>query len=289
MLQIIDGVPFIGKATGRYRVVAHDLGNGHVEVTTPQVIEWQEAEWSPQVMADHLEVVRQFREEHPEVVEERNRERAARRAKTRVRRLCKAMGADTLLTLTYRANVTDLDRMKADLKEFNRRLVRVHPSFRCVAGFETQGRGAWHAHLATAGIPRTFVVKNGKGVPSVVKSFDLLRSIWRSVTGENGGNVDLARRKRHNRKSPAKVAAYLSKYIGKMFAEGVKWANRWTKYGNCEVPPPEQLGVVGSLREALEVAYFVIGEDRVVATMALDRFKDWFFLAAETREIEGAR
>ena len=36
-----------------------------------------------------------------------NRERSARRAKTQVRRLIKAKNLDTMLTLTYRENMTD--------------------------------------------------------------------------------------------------------------------------------------------------------------------------------------
>jgi hypothetical protein len=282
MLKIVDGIPFIGKFTDRFRVKAVDLGHGHIEVITPRVVEWEEADWAPGVMEDHLEVVRKFREEHADEVELRNRERAARRARTRVRRLCKAMGADALLTLTYRACEADLARAKIDLKEFNRRMCRELPGFRFVACFERQKRGSWHMHLATAGLPVLFEKTNDTGQKYRVKSFDVFRAVWRSVTQDRGGNVDIARRKKNSQRGAAKIAAYIAKYIGKAFAEGMgKGSNRWAKYGNVEVPELVELGVAESLMQALGMAYDILDDAHVVATMALDRFQDWFFLAAE--------
>lgn len=282
MLKIVDGIPFIGKLTDRFEVRAHDLGGGQLEVVTPRVIAWHEADWSPEVMADHLEVVRRYREEHPEEIEARSRERAARRARTGVRRLCKAMRADTLLTLTYRACEVDLAAAKADLKEFHRRMVRHLPGFRFVACFELQKRGAWHMHLATAGLPVWFERVNDTGQVYRVKSFDVFRQVWRSITQDRGGNVDVARRKRNSQRGPAKIAAYIAKYIGKAFLDGMdKGINRWTKYGAVEVPPVVKLGTVDSLLEALEMAYGLLDDGQAVASMGLDRWRDWFFLCAE--------
>lgn len=282
MLKIVDGIPFIGKTTDRFAVRVSDLGNGHVEAVASRVIAWTEADWSPQVMADHLEVVRQYREEHPEEVESRNRERACRRAKTRVRRLCKAMGANTLLTLTYRACEADLARAKADLKEFNRRMLVHLPGFRFVACFELQKRGAWHMHLATAGLPTYFVKVNASGQKYQVKSFDFFRAVWRSVTKDRGGNVDLSRRKKNSQRSAAKIAAYIAKYIGKAFGEGMEsGVNRWAKYGAVDVPAPVHVGYSDTLRDALGMAFEWLDNTHVVATMGLDRWQDWFFLAGE--------
>jgi len=285
VLKIVSGIPFIGQSTDQYRVKVLELGNGQVEGSVSRVIEWTEADWSPQVMADHLEMVRQFREENPDEVEARNRDRAGRRARTRVRRLVKAMGADTLLTLTYRALVPDLARAKADLKEFNRRMLRILPGFRFVACFELQKRGCWHMHLATAGLPTFFERVNDTGQKYRVKSFDVFRAVWRSVTGENGGNIDLARRKRNSQRGPAKIAAYIAKYIGKAFLEGMdKGINRWAKYGNVEAPLVVDHGIVGNLLDALGIVYAAVdgsGGVHDVASRVLDRWKDWFFLAAE--------
>jgi hypothetical protein len=282
MLKIVDGIPFIGEATGRYQVRAVELGHGHLEVSCTRVIAWHEADWSAQVMADHLAVVDKFREENPEEIEQRNRDRAARRARTRVRRLCKAMGADTLLTLTYRACEADLTRAKADLKEFNRRMLRELPRFRFVACFELQQRGAWHMHLATAGLPTFFERRNESGQVYRVKSFDVFRAVWRSVTKDRGGNVDLARRKRNSQRGAAKIAAYIAKYIGKAFEQGMDaGVNRWAKYGDVEVPQLVELGVVEHLVDALGIAYGLVASAQSVARVGLDKFRDWFFLAAE--------
>jgi hypothetical protein len=296
MLKIVDGIPFVGVPTDHYRVKAHDLGNGHVEVTASRVIAWHEADFAPGWLEDHEEVCRKFREENAEEIAERNRKRAARRARTNVRRLCKSMGADTMLTLTYAWNETSLDRCKADLKDFDRRLSAILPGFRMVAIFEPQKRGAWHVHIATAGIPTVLPVKGGGDF----RSFNVLRAIWRAVTArprhvprgedvhgpfiaQRGGNVDVSRRRRHSRKSAAQIAAYIAKYLGKAFEDGgvESGKNRWTKFGDVERPEPLDLGSVPSLSDALVLGYGLLMDRDAVASARLDRFKDWFFLAAE--------
>lgn len=281
MIRIIDGVPFMGKGTDTYSVKAYDLGNGQMEVTASRGLVWQELDWSPQVLRDHLDMLAKYREEFADEIAARHAERAAQRAKKRVRHLCKAMGTDSLLTLTYRALVTDLGLCKAHVKEFNRRLKRHLPGFQFVAGFERQKRGAWHVHIATSGIPHHFIVKNEVGVPCRVKSYDFLRRVWRDVVGVYGGNVDLSRRKARG-SSCAKIAAYISKYITKEFSDGDKWSNRWAKYGACEVPLPVDLGVFASLRDALGAVFELIMPGQSVGRCFLPRFKDFFFLAAES-------
>ncbi|TFY99008.1 rolling circle replication-associated protein [Ramlibacter humi] len=281
MLKIVDrfGEPvvLVGTATDKYRVRAHDLGNGHLEVSASRVIRWEEADWSPEYLQDVRECISKAHEEaDPEEVRAKNLARASRRARTRIRRLCKAMGADTLLTLTYRAEQRDLALAKRHTKEFVRRVARVHPGFACVVGFEEQQRKTWHMHFAVAGIPPYYVHKG-----CVVRSYDLLRSIWRSVVGDLSGNVDVARRRRHRDKSGARIAGYISKYITKAFAEGEKWSNRWTHYGACDVPVPVDLGEVSNLADALSDAFALVEEWQQVATFRLDRWKEWAFLAVE--------
>ena len=138
-----------------------------------------------------------------------NRERSARRARTAVRRLCKVKSLDTMLTMTYRANVTDREVIRRHLDMAIKRIRRVIPGFQYVAVLERQKRGAWHAHLAVERVQSHYL---HQGV--LVRSYDLLRAIWRAVVGELGGNIDVARSK-VARRSSARVAAYLSKYIGK--------------------------------------------------------------------------
>lgn len=285
MLKIVDGIPFIGQATDRFRIKAVDLGHGHIEASAVRVIAWQEADWSPEYMADVLEAIQRAKaEEIPAEREALNRKRSARRAKTRVRRLCKAAGLDTLLTLTYRGNQPDLGLMKRHLKEFNRRMLRVLPGFCFVAGFELQQRGTWHAHLATKNIPA--VLPGG----AEFRSFNVIRAIWRSVTGELEGNIDVQRRKRNSQKSAAQVAAYIAKYIGKSFEESSEAGrNRWTRYGVTDAPEALDLGVVDSLHEAVTVTYGLLMEAQMVSTARLDRWKDWFFVAGELPGRRGTR
>ena len=152
-----------------------------------------------------------------------NIDRAARRAKSEVRRRCKAMGLDSMLTLTYRANQKDEALCKRHMEAFVKRVRKLIPQFRYVAAFERQDRGAWHVHMAVHRVQSHFM---DRGVR--VKSFDLLRSIWRSVVGELGGNVDVQNKRKSARKTVAQLAAYLSKYMTKAYAEGEEHSKRWT-------------------------------------------------------------
>ena len=64
----------------------------------------------------------------------------------------------------------------------------------------------------------------------LVRSYDLLRSLWRGVVGSDNGNIDVSRNKRVNRSS-AKLASYLSKYIGKTFDQAEKHVNSYSASG----------------------------------------------------------
>lgn len=273
-------IAFESKGSDFYNVKGHELGNGHLEVTASRGLEWTELQWSPIALELYLESVIRIREEDPELVRSRNAERAAKRAKTRVRHLCKAMGADTMLTLTYHANVTDLALCKANVKEFNRRMKTIIPGFRFVAAFEKQDRGAWHVHMATERLPVTLPASNGVKV----KSFNVIRAIWRAVTKENAGNIDVANTKRNSQRSPARIAQYIAGYIIKAFKEGALHSNRWTKYGDFDVPPPVQLGKVSSLREVVVIAYGLLSDCHEIAMDRLDKWKDWFVIHAEAKK-----
>lgn len=282
MIRIIDGIPFYGKSGNHLKVKAYDLGNGHIEVTASRTVEWHECNWDPQVWEHYLECI-EARKAEPGYEEEQRKkhaEQSARRAKKRVRQLCKVMGVDTMLTLTYRANQQDLALCKKHLKEFNRRILRVLPDFSFVAAFERQERGAWHVHMATRRIPESIGDRNRQNAVKV-RSYNVIRSIWRSITGDLGGNIDVSRRKCHAHRSPAQIASYIAGYITKEYAEGDKWANRWTKYGKGEVPEPIALGLVSTPLQAVELAYAQLGELHTIAAERLDRFKDWFVLHAE--------
>lgn len=278
-IRIIGDSIFESKNADWFDVRAWDAGNGHMEVTATRGRIWVELPITPFAL-------KQAREAHalydadPEVIAERaaaSARASARRAQKRVRQCAKAMGVSTLATLTYHANETDLAAVKRDLKEFNRRVKRVWPEFRFVAAFETQKRGAWHVHMGCPDIPRQLRHPTA-GVK--VKSWNLLRAIWRSVTKERGGNFDASRRKSSSRKGPAQIAAYISKYMLKDFAEGEKWSNRWTRFGQVDIPKPVHLGVANSINDAVEIV-FSLASHSDIRTARLSRWGDWVYLDVE--------
>ena len=184
-----------------------------------------------------------------------NRDRATRRARTKVRRLAKSKGLSTLLTLTYRENMVDRDRMQRDLDVFLKRVRRVIPGFQYVCVFERQKRGAWHAHLAVEKVLSHYLA-GGR----LVRSYDLLRSMWRAVVGADNGNVDVSRNKRLQR-SAAKLAAYLSKYIGKTFHENEKHVNSYSASGRA-LPRPMSFRIAEPmLAAALDQACQLLEQD----------------------------
>jgi len=118
-----------------------------------------------------------------------------------------------MLTLTYRENMLDRERMSHDWDLFVKRVRRAIGSFEYVCVFERQKRGAWHAHIA---VPKVLPVYMHQG--QLVKSYDLFRACWRGVVGLDNGTVNVMRSPRLNRSS-AKLACYLAKYIAKGFDE----------------------------------------------------------------------
>ncbi len=102
-------------------------------------------------------------EEDQATADKENKLRAIRRARQGVRFAVKAIGADHLLTLTYREDMQDVERLKRDWKEFNRLMRkglpasenhRSHsgvPEWKFVCIRERQERGAYHLHIAVVG------------------------------------------------------------------------------------------------------------------------------------------
>lgn len=285
-----EGIPlaaFEGKTGDGIRVKAHDLGNGHIEVTGSAPTVWEELTWSPMVLEHYLEAAIQHRDENADELREKALTIAANRAKVKVRKLCKAMGADTLLTLTYRVNFKDLAQSKKHLKEFVRRVRRVMPEFRAVAVYEHQARGALHWHIATAGIPASFMRPNALGVLCKVKSFEVIRAIWRSVAQDLGGNIDVARRKSSSRRSPAQIASYIAKYIVKAFREGQAFSNRYSAFGEFEMSKPVDMGLHPTVLAGWEAAYGCVLEMQQIVMERVSRWKDWFVLHAEMPKKKG--
>jgi len=278
MLRIVDGFVYEGKPSpDRWEVVTHDIG-GHREASVRRCIDWVESgPLDPDSIA--AQVLRGEREDpNADDKREANARRAARRAKTRVRRLCKAQGLDTLLTLTYRALQDDLELAKRHFQLLSKRMARCLGGFCYVAAFEPQKRGAWHVHVVTHRMPSVIVRQGVK-----VKSWNVIRAMWRDIVGDLGGNIDVSGRRKLLR-SPAKCAAYVSKYVLKAFEEGADHAKRYLA-SRCEIPEAVRTQMRGvadaDVRHLMATAFEWCSERRSVASVWLSRFGDTFFVAAE--------
>ena len=279
MQRIIGRDIYEGKFSDAYVMHMHDLGHGHREASISRAIDWEHTgTMSEDAYAMYQENLDRLHSD-PDWLAEReqiHRERAARRAKTKVRRLCKAMGVDALLTLTYRENQQDLDTTKKHMKEFVRRVRRLVPGFAYVAAFERQKRGAWHVHMGIHALPFNLPWAGVK-----VKSYSVIRAVWRSVVGDLGGNIDQARKKRYSRKTPAKMASYISKYILKAFEDGEEHSNRYSASA-CTLPPAVRMRFQSaSMAELIALVYSEMGEPGTLTSPWLSSFGDRFFLVAE--------
>jgi len=282
MRRIVSGIMYERKAVkDEFLVSVRHLGNGHKEAVVRQAEGWFELK---KASIDEIELHEREREESEEHRREANRKRAARRAKTRVRHMVKVAGLDALLTLTYKANQQDLTLCKAHMKEFIRRIRRVLPGFTYVAAYETQKRGAWHIHMATHRLPQELPWKGVK-----VKSYSVVRAIWRSVTGELGGNIDQQRRRKFSKQSSAKIAAYLSKYMLKAFEDGDDWSNRYSASTGIQVPDAVRLTFRNvSMLDLIQLAYDEIAAGNCECSPWLSKYGDAFFLSTEARPPAGA-
>ena len=187
--KVIDGTLYERSITPySHQVRVHALGHGHTEALVTPRYAWHEVECSDLALSDALMAQDHIWQDghwvpRPPPTElelldkaARNKDRAARRATTKVRRLCKFKGLSVMLTLTYRENMTDRDRMARDFDVFMKRLRRVVPGLEYVCVFEQQKRGAWHAHIAVPRVLSHYLLKG-----HVVRSYDLLRSMWRGL------------------------------------------------------------------------------------------------------------
>jgi len=277
--RIIGRDIYEGKFSDAYVMHMHDLGHGHREASISRAIDWEHTgTMTEDAYAMYQENLDRLHSD-PDWIAEReqtHRERAARRAKTKVRRLCKAMGVDALLTLTYRENQQDLEVTKKHMKEFVRRVRRLVPGFAYVAAFERQKRGAWHVHMGIHALPFNLPWEGVK-----VKSYSVIRAVWRSVVGDLGGNIDQARKKRYSRKTPAKMASYISKYILKAFEDGEEHSNRYSASA-CTLPPAVRMRFQSAtMAELIALVYSEMGDAGTLTSPWLSSFGDRFFLVAE--------
>jgi hypothetical protein len=275
MLRIVDGLVFEGKPSpDRWRVASHELGHGQREVTATRCIDWSQ---SHRLGEDSIcaQVLRGEREDPAQAEKDAaNARRAARRAKTQMRRRVKSMGCSRLLTLTYKSNQRDEALCKRHVEEFVRRVRRLVPGFAYVAGYETQTRGAWHVHMAIHALPLKLPAANGVKV----KSWNVVRAIWRAVIGEKG-NVDDSAGKVKKR-SAARIASYLSKYLLKAFEDGEDYARRWSS-SKHSMPAAQVIEVRSeSLRDLFAMCFAFVDAGGVEFSLFVSPFRDSLYLAS---------
>lgn len=171
--------------TGKYKITLTNYGNGLGEIGW-SFIHSHQPNKAARGTSDNKEA---------------NQDRAARRAKSRMRKVVLSIKADHLLTLTYRQNMMDFDQAYIDLTKFIRLVRNDLPQWMYIAVAEKQKRGAWHWHLAVHG--RQDVAR--------------LRQAWLKIVKD--GNIDVAPPKGKSQHRQLALVSYLSKYLAKTFAD----------------------------------------------------------------------
>jgi hypothetical protein len=180
------------------RVVLSDFTNtGQYEAVIHQHETWSEPSEIPEPL---------FRGVRGQGDIERNRERAVRRAKKKIRHACKSAQFDRMLTLTTRQAISNRDVFQKMIEKFIR-LVRKAtgddmPYVLSVEKHDSEKtseakRGSLHAHVGVRGR----------------QNYKLLQSIWnyRVCGGQGFVRVSNGTKKMN----PSRIAGYISKYIGK--------------------------------------------------------------------------
>lgn len=240
----------------RYRFTLRDLGNGHKECSV--------ARYTPDLEGT-VDRALSKRGEGDRIV---NMERARRRAGAKVRHRCKAMGVGSLWTLTYRENVQDRELVLRHFDRFRRKVDALLGGWHYVAVLEPQERGAWHIHMATLPLPARFIIKGVK-----VKSWDLLRRIWRGVVGDLGGNFDEAKQgvkygknkgKRKSFKNGSQIASYIAGYVAKDFGDAELNRKRYSTSTGTVIPEPMRRTFDADsweFRDLIARAYSLVGQN----------------------------
>jgi hypothetical protein len=191
---------------------------------------------------------------------EANDDDAGRRAKKNVRMCCKQIGADRMVTLTYRDNMCDREVALKHWKAFCRRLGRVN-KFHYVAVIEEQERGALHFHVAVRGR----------------QHYALLRSIWQSVlglgpSGEQMGQVNVRDPHRFGfgQNGAHKLASYIAKYCSKAMSARALDQKRYFRSKGIVLPEVSTVRLkCTSMLGAVQSAFSII------APFGFDNLQSW--------------
>jgi len=213
--------------------------------------------------------------------QKRNRLNAARRARARSRRYCKANRLSRLWTLTFADAVYDRRTVVASLNALARALrAQFGEAFPYLWAIEEHESGALHVHLAAGRIVALRCRscdpdKQGKGLhqDDMRKWAPCLRCTW-------GHGFVLAQKfkgqKGNGRKASAAVAGYVAKYVGKD-VEGCEPGEKSYDVGRGFKPGEVVFEVTGTSGEALAVVaavYFDGGGPGFV--WSSEDVEDWY-------------
>lgn len=224
-------------------------------------------------------------EEQRAVKDEENHDRSVRRAKQKVRWLLKSVQADHLLTLSYRENMQDQNRLKADFQRFIRLVRHRYPNFRYVAVREYQERGALHIHMGVQGR----------------QDVRYLRSCWYRALGSaydvegelTPGQIDVSGPNRRwggargvSRWKTNKLAGYMTKYLEKGFEVGEHHSKRYWAPKGLDKPVVKQYwlkaqSLVEMLHQTLELAEFCGAKEFTAKDTYQSRSGNLFWLSVD--------
>ena len=294
MERIIDGRLFEGKRKLDAWEVRIWEQAGHREISGSNVIEWTEVGAAPSarpkgllpgsLVLDKDEMAKLLLRERADAEQRRidNLKRNANRAKTACRRIIKAEGFDELLTLTYRENQQDRALCKAHFKEWVRRMkAHLGGVFRFCASFEKQDRGAMHVHLAVHKLPKSAVHKGSK-----IEGWRLGTAVWHTVVGKDNGLCYVGGKNRsgNQKRKPigqAKMAAYVSKYIMKDYAEAEASSNRYSRSNGIPVGRPQVLRFDGAALADIISMVFTCNDGDVVVSHSASEDRGSYWLCTE--------
>lgn len=261
-----------------YKATIRRFADGHVEVSTSAVRCMQEwrvserldamgSELPSNLTPEQMEAIERQRKQYAAAVRARraselaemdqdtreakerasaaeNKLRAVRRARQQVRFHCRMLQCDHLVTLTYRENMEDVERLQRDWKEFVRLVRKDKPEWQFVACREKQDRGAYHLHIAVRGR----------------QDINLLRRCWYKALGGSGqekgddtpGQINVrgpAKRfgTKTNEWKASKLAGYMTKYLHKAFDElDSRHSKRYWHSKGIEAPEVERVWLASS-------------------------------------------
>lgn len=176
--------------------------------------------------------------------------RSKLRAKGMVRLLALQMRIDRMFTFTIRlvGSPVPYDDVLKAWDSFRRSMEKHYPDFRYIATPELQKNGQWHIHAGTHGFMNINVLRR-------LWQTSLNRVLGRDLSLTSGvdspGTVNIATRGRllgdAARKS-TKIAAYISKYIGKAMDVAFNRKKYFHSYG-VQITPAQRRWIEASTRD----------------------------------------